>query len=134
MVWNFKKLWIVLQTLCLPYPPRIFRSHLSLMLLGIHILFTGLFTPCVTFALLHLQADPPRLGFAQAKLCLREIIWNTGICPALNLSTDEEGKRGQHKTSVNIPLSIQYFRHLNLLQCNHNWWHSCSITSLKNNL
>lgn len=39
------------------------------------ILYTGLYSPWVVFALLNLQTIPPRLEFTQTQLCLKKNNW-----------------------------------------------------------
>lgn len=85
-------------------------------------MYTGLILPRVIFPLLHLKTVSLRLEFAQTSCVLKEIIWDVGIRPVLNLPADNESKRGENKTRANISLYTvnklqrQSFPHLHVFK------------------
>lgn len=58
------------------FTPSLKFSGLCGFLMASHakvLLYTGLFSPCVIFTLLHLQTVSPHLEFAKTQLCLKRI-------------------------------------------------------------
>lgn len=65
-------------------------------------MYTGLFSPRVIFPLLNLKTVSLRLEFAQTSCVLKEIIWDVGIRPVLNLPADDENERVKTQNGANI--------------------------------
>lgn len=70
------------------------------------ILYTGLFMPCVIFALLHMQLVLPRLEFARTQL-----FETLGIRPVLNLPLTTRAKRANIKRRRILYISFFSFRY-----------------------
>ena len=70
------------------------------------ILYTGLFMPCVIFALLHMLLILPRLEFAGTQL-----FETLGIRPVLNLPLTTRAKRANIKRRRILYISFFSFRY-----------------------
>lgn len=68
------------------------------------VLYTGLYSLRVIFALFNLQTISPRFEFAQMKLCVGEIFWDSRIRLILNAPADNRGERGENQTGANMSL------------------------------
>lgn len=106
-------------------PFSLFKSITNLSL----ILFTGLFLPCLIFALLHLQTVLPHLEFDQTELinCVeREIIRAIAIYPVCKspfwLWTRAKIKWGQIFPSIQaVPGTCTINKWSNLIECPEPW-------------
>lgn len=63
-----------------------------------------LIAPCVILAIFHLQMDRFVFNLPKHSCVWREIIYDIGICPVLNFSNDNEGKKGENETRANTYL------------------------------
>lgn len=82
---------------------------------NIGILYTGLFSPYVIFALLQLQMFFSRLEIAQMELCEQRQYLQYRICPVFFLPFENEGERGEYKKGRMFPC-LQHDSQFNAIQ------------------
>lgn len=89
-------------------------------LLCVAVLYTGLFSPCVIFALLHLWRLRPVLNSPGCSCVKRDIICDNWNPPVLNSFSDNEDEWGEKKTGRIFPcipyIFSLYYGHVFVLE------------------